>query len=70
MEKVKAFWESLPSTAKVFVYLLVSGVLAELALDLNVIGDVWWAHYLLIPINLAIVLIQKDVPEVYRKLRK
>ena len=69
LQALVELWHTLPSTAKVFIYLLVSALLAQVATDLSGLGGLW-AKYLLIPINLSLVFLEKDAPAVRAKFKK
>ena len=70
MDKVKAFWNSLPKTVKVFVYIFISYTLKFVAVELGVLEDSSLANYLVGLINLILVAIEEAVPAVKARLTK
>ena len=59
MNKIKLFWESLPKTVKVFVYMVVSTILAESLIELGGFEQVFVVRVLAQVINLSLVLIKE-----------
>lgn len=71
MQEILNRWNALPKTVKVFVYLAVSALLGQLSIDLGLIAEnSLLAKYALIPINIAIVLLQETAPAVKSRLTK
>lgn len=71
LEALKQLWDNLPKTVKVFVYLLASALLSQLAIDVAGLAESSiWAKYLLIPINLLLVFLNKDVPAIRARIKK
>ena len=68
MKKISEFWENLPKTVKVFVYLIVSTLLAEVLVELGGMEKTFLVRVLAQVINLGIVFLQEAVPEVRRRL--
>jgi len=66
MNKIKLFWESLPKTVKVFVYMVVSTILAESLIELGGFKQVFIIRVLAQVINLLLVLV-KDLIDFSKK---
>ena len=70
MNKVKEFYDKLPKTVKVFFYIAVSTVLAEVLIELKSIDQSLVVRVLAQLINLAIVFIEEAYPEVKKRFSK
>jgi hypothetical protein len=69
MNRFRDLWGRLPRFVKVFVYLSISALLAQLASDLSLIDGVW-VPYALIPVNIGIVVLQEYLPPVVNRIRR
>lgn len=63
-------WNELPKTVKVFFYLALSTILAEVAIELGSLEQTLVIRILAQLINLAIVFLEESVPAIRRKLSK
>lgn len=70
MDKLLEFYNKLPKTAKVFFYLAISTILAEVLIELKAVDQTLLVRILAQLINLAIVAIQESVPAVKARLTK
>lgn len=70
MEKIKAFWEGLPKTVKVFAFLAVSSFLAEVIVELGGLEQTLTVRWLGVYINLIIVGVIEATPILRDKLSK
>jgi len=70
IEKIKEFWEKLPKTAKVFVYVAFSYILSEVAIELGTFDSNFIPRLLAGIINIALVFIEEAIPEVKKRLEK
>ena len=64
------FWNKLPKTAKVFVYIAISMVLSEVVVELGNMEDAFLVRISAGIINLLLVFLQESVPAVRAKLSK
>ena len=64
MERVKTLWGNLPKTVKVFFYLAVPLVLAEILIELRGMEDVLYVRISAGLIHLLIVALEETVPAV------
>ena len=69
MEKIKEIWALLPKTAKVFLYIAFSVLLAELAIELGNFEQTFFVRFLAQVINLALVFLQEAVPAIKERLK-
>ncbi len=63
-------WNNLPKTIKVFIYLALSTILAEGAIELGQLEQTFIIRVLAQIINMGIVLLEESVPVVRAKLKK
>ena len=70
MDKIKAHWEKLPKTIKVFVYLAVSIILSEGLIELGGLEQGFIVRILAQIINLGLVLLEETAPAIRAKLSK
>lgn len=64
-----AIWEKLPKTAKVFFYLALSTILAEVLVELTAIDQTFIVRVSAQLINLIIVALQESVPVIRDRFR-
>jgi hypothetical protein len=70
MTKVLKIWEEMPKTAKVFVYLAVSTILAELLIELGGLEQTFLVRITAQLINLGLVFIEQSAGVVKERFRK
>lgn len=63
-------WNELPKTAKVFFYLALSTILAEVAIELGSLEQTLVIRILAQLINLGIVFLEESVPAIKRRIKK
>lgn len=68
MDRVLNIWNNLPKTVKVFFYLALSTILAEVLIELNAIEQTLLVRISAQLINLVIVFLQEAIPEARRRL--
>jgi len=63
-------WDNLPKTVKVFFYLALSTILAEVLVELKIFEQTFVIRVSAQLINLALVFLEESVPAVRAKLKK
>lgn len=64
------WFDSLPKTVKVFFYLALSTILAEVLVELKVFEQTFIVRVLAQLINLGLVFLEESVPAVRAKFKK
>lgn len=67
MDKILLIWDRLPKTIKVFFYLSVSTIFAEILIELKAVEQTLIVRILAQIINLAIVALQESIPAIREK---
>ena len=68
MKKIIEFWNALPKTVRVFCYIGLSEILAEVAIELGSFEQVFLIRTLSRIINLALVFLQEAIPAIKQRL--